>query len=94
MRNKLNIKTLSDKAYEKLRTSKRGKNYIYNILNFDMLSNTDYADKFYYSPISERTEAAPSDYVDSIIYLGEERIKNHHTEFAENIAESDYSECG
>ena len=39
-----------------------------------MLSNTDYADKFFYSPISERTEAAPSDYVDSIIYLGEERM--------------------
>ena len=88
MRNKLNIKTLSDKAYEKLRTSKRGKNYIYNILNFDMLSNTDYADKFFYSPISERTESAPSDYVDSIIYLGEERMDSSKKKIDDSLKKS------
>lgn len=76
LRNKLNIKTLSDLSYKKLKNNSRGTNFISNTINFDILSNIEYSDKFYYSCITEREGKALSDYVDSIIYLGEDRNVN------------------
>ena len=45
---KLKIRTIDTDAYENLRTTKRGKKYISNIYNYDILTNFRYADEFFY----------------------------------------------
>jgi hypothetical protein len=73
LRNNLNIKTISDEDFEHLKTSIRGKDHIINIANYDILSNTRYADKFYYN-IMDR-EQGPSYYICRMLYLGEDQAK-------------------
>ena len=45
----LNIRQLDDDQLTKLRTAKRGSNWIHNICNYDILSNFAYADALNYT---------------------------------------------
>ena len=71
---KLRIRTIDADAYENLRTTKRGKKYINNIYNYDILTNYRYADSFFYTQMSMRDPGENgSDYVSKVIYLGAEK---------------------
>ena len=51
LQKELGIKTLDSKALERLRTEHRGKEMITNIINYDILANPNYNDRFFYVPM-------------------------------------------
>lgn len=70
----LGTRTLDAEGLNQLRTSKRGKKYISNICNYDILFNFRYADALLYSPLAMRRENLTSDYVSKMIYMGDDRV--------------------
>ena len=81
LRKALNMKTINDRSYQKLKNSKRGSKYIINLINYDILQNWSYADKFYYTQMDRRVENASSDFVASLIYYGEDRCNIEQNKF-------------
>jgi len=74
LRHEVGVATISDRALEKLRTTKRTKKYIFNIPNYDILSNMIYADSFLFEQINKRVDHANSNIISSLLYLGEKKM--------------------
>ena len=77
LRKQLNIKQLDDANFEKLRTTKRRKQYISNVVNYDILFCLDYADKLFYTHMGRRVENETSDAICQLLYQGEEVADSH-----------------
>lgn len=56
---------MDDKSFKNLKTKFRGRRFISNTINYEMLSNQRYADALFYTPHDKRTELENefSDYV-------------------------------
>lgn len=67
----LGIKTLDSGGMEKLKTTQRKEKYISNIINYDILANQRYIDKFCYITMDQRVENKSSDFISKILYIGE-----------------------
>ena len=72
----LKIKTLDSESLEKLRTEHRGKEMITNIINYDILANPNYNNKFFYVTMDQRDQIGmeSSDFVARALYLGEQKL--------------------
>ena len=80
LKKNLKIRTLDDEGYQILKRSQRGKNFISNIYNYDILTNYRYADPFLYTQMAmrEKIDHKNSDYISRIIYVGEEEIDENY----------------
>jgi hypothetical protein len=68
----LNIISVNENSLEKLRTSKRTEKIILNrTINYDILEDWSYIDKFFYTQMDRRIENATGDFVTKCLYLGE-----------------------
>ena len=56
----------------KLKHEKRNFKMISNIVNYDILANPRYNDKFFYIQMDQRKEMETSDFVARALYFGEE----------------------
>ena len=72
LREQLNIKQLSDDNYKRLQTLKRGRHYICNTINYDILFSPEYADKMFYTNMGRRVENESSDAICQLLYRGEQ----------------------
>jgi len=84
LRHEVGVATISDRALEKLRTTKRTKKYIFNIPNYDILSNMIYADSFLFEQINKRVDHANSNVISSLLYLGEKKMDGKESEKSSN----------
>ena len=78
LRKKLGISTIDDRGLEMLRTTHRKSKYISNIVNYDILANQRYIDRFGYITMDQRKENNRSDYISQILYLGEDLNKERN----------------
>ena len=77
IRKVLKTSQCDNKNLEKIRVSKRGKNSIINVPNYEILSNPTYADSMLYTPIDLRDnlfEEFMSEFVAKFLYIGEAQI--------------------
>lgn len=72
MRKTLNIRHLDEINFLKVQNAKRSRQYISNVINYDILTNPEYADMFFYSYMGRRVENASSDAICNILYKGDE----------------------
>ena len=63
MQKNLNIRTLGDENFMRLRSSKRKGKYINNTCSYDILHNYRYRDAFFYTEIALRSENDSSDVI-------------------------------
>ena len=69
---------MSDANFEELSNSKRAKQYLMNLFNYDILTNNRYCDQFFYSNLDIRVEQESSDFIFNALNLGEEKIESKH----------------
>lgn len=72
-RGKLNIKTMNDRNFEKLRTTVGGKKMIEGSSNYNLIQDTRYREAFCFDPVQTRDtpeEEMLSDLITQMIYLG------------------------
>ena len=70
----LKIKTLDDRALEKLRASKRSNKYFQGAINYEILSNLKYSDLFQYQSVDMRNDKEDFETSDPVVkhlYVGE-----------------------
>ena len=72
----MNIKMLDDEQLANLAKATRDKKYIFNTINYNILSNTRYAEAFHYEHIDQRIEDSASDFITNVLFINEDRYQN------------------
>ena len=75
---------MSDDNFEELSKSKRSKQFMMNMPNYDILTNNRYCDKFFYSNLDIRVEQESSDFIFNALNLGEEKIDKTNNRHSNN----------